>query len=70
MDKAKLEELKGDAEKHCADLFAQINQLQTELERTRGDYRTYDSLLLNWVEGVDIHDSPAKVSIDKSKEKK
>lgn len=50
MDKARLEELRAEAERRCTELFNQVTGLQTELERTRGDYRTYDSLLLNWKE--------------------
>lgn len=50
MDKAKLEELRGIAEQRCNELFKQSQDIFAELERTRGDYRTYDSLLLNWID--------------------
>jgi hypothetical protein len=48
MDKAQLESLKATAEQDCNRLFQQINDLQVELERKRGDFRTYESLLLSW----------------------
>lgn len=48
MDRATLEALKNEAEKRCTELFNQGQQINTELERSRGDFRTYESLLLNW----------------------
>jgi len=65
MDKAKLEELKGSAEQRCNELFKQVQDLTAELERTRGDYRTYDSLLSSWEEPTDV--SNVK-KLDKAKE--
>ena len=53
MDKATLESLKNDAEKRCAELYNQGLQINTELERTRGDFRTIESLLANWQEKVE-----------------
>ena len=48
MDRETLENLKNNAEKRCTDLYNQAIEINTELERSRGDYRTYDSLLSNW----------------------
>lgn len=50
MDKARLQELRDQSEKRCAELFNQVTNLQTELERVRGEYRAYDALLSNWQE--------------------
>jgi hypothetical protein len=58
MDKARVAEWRDTAEKRCSDLFSQIQTLQTELERTRGEYRAFDTLLSNW-ENIPA-DEPAK----------
>lgn len=50
MDKAELEKLKEAAEQRCQELFNQLQNVTTELERTRGDFRTYETLLANWTE--------------------
>lgn len=51
--KEKLTQYKNQAEAHCRELFdrletlrAQATQIEVELERSRGDYRTYDKLLV------------------------
>jgi hypothetical protein len=48
MERNQLQELKDASENRCKQLFEQINELTIELERTRGDFRTYENLLLNW----------------------
>jgi hypothetical protein len=50
MDKAQLEQLKADSEQRCKELYAQVQEVSAELERTRGDFRTYDLMLTNWPE--------------------
>lgn len=54
MDKARVIELRETAERRCADLYNQVTTLQTELERTRGEYRAYDALLSNWPEALPL----------------
>lgn len=60
MDKAKLEQLKGIAEQRCTQLFGQIQELTTELERTRGDFRTYESLLFAMEQDPEPIEPPKK----------
>jgi len=55
MNKSELENLKVAAEQRCQQLFQQVNDTQVELERARGDFRTYESLLANW----DDNETPA-----------
>lgn len=53
MDKTELIALKDVAEKRAKELFQQVNDIQVELERVRGDFRTYEGLLSNWKEKVE-----------------
>lgn len=48
MDKDTVLELKNAAEQRCGELFTQLQNVTTELERTRGDFRTYEGLLAKW----------------------
>lgn len=55
MDKDKLIALKAESENNCRVLYdqletakAQIAQIEVELERARGDFRTYGKLVDEW----------------------
>ncbi len=45
MEAERLRQLKTEAEKRCEELFTQSQNVLIALERSRGDYRTYESLL-------------------------
>jgi hypothetical protein len=55
MDKETLVARKAEAENNCRVLYdqletakSQIAQIEVELERSRGDFRTYDKLVSEW----------------------
>jgi predicted nuclease with TOPRIM domain len=81
MEKEKLVELRDEAENKCRELYDQLetvrsqaNQIEIELERTRGDFRTYGKLLNEWVDdsGGPNHVAPPIIPPleDRSKPKK
>jgi len=59
MDKEKLIALRAESENNCRVLYdqletakAQIAQIEIELERTRGDFRTYSKLFDEWKDSI------------------
>lgn len=69
MDKTTLESLKNAAAQRCQQWYDKSVEANTELERSRGDFRTYESLLLNWQEPLVNQVAEAEIVAKKSKKK-
>lgn len=61
MNEAELTELRDASEQRCNKLFNHMKETETELERCRGDFRTYNILIAKLQEHIQPNTPEAEI---------